>query len=103
MTGFKEGNLTQRRQMLSSVVSEAKSQVRDYMKAGGGGRENAMLSLVRTAEQRGNKEIRNEAKRLLKERRGIDASPQDMNYQEVTLYISYIDYLKDIYEEAASL
>ena len=100
---FQEGNLTQRRQMLKTVVSDAKSQVRKYMKAGGGGRENAMLALVRTAEGRANKEIRNEAKRLLKERRGIDASPQDMNYQELTLYISYIDYLKDIYEEASSI
>ena len=62
-----------------------------------------MLALVRTAEGRANKEIRNEAKRLLKERRGIDASPQDMNYQELTLYISFIDYLKDIYEEASSI
>jgi hypothetical protein len=37
----------------------------------------------------------------MKERQGVDVEPKDMNYQELTLYVEYIDYLSDIYKAAA--
>ena len=52
-----------------------------------------------TAEKKVSKEVRREAKRLLKERRGIEVTdPLDMSYQELALYIEYIDYLDGIYD-----
>jgi hypothetical protein len=56
-----------------------------------------------SAERRGTKEIRKEAKRIMRDKRGVKADVRDMSYQEIALYIEYIDYLKDIYEEAGKL
>ncbi len=96
---FKEGSLTQKRESLRRMVSDTKGEYRKYMKAGGTGIENAKLALAMTAEKRYTKEVRREAKRLLKERRGIEVSdPLDMSYQELALYIEYIDYLDGIYD-----
>jgi hypothetical protein len=96
---FKEGNLTQKRESLRRMVSDTKGEYRKYMKAGGTGIENAKLALAMTAEKKVSKEVRREAKRLLKERRGIEVTdPLDMSYQELALYIEYIDYLDGIYD-----
>ena len=89
--------------MLKKVLSDTKIAVRNHIKSGHSGREAAMQAIVISAERRGTKEIRRAAKKLLKEREGVTANPQDMNYQELAKYIQYIDYLKDIYEAAADI
>ena len=71
------------------------------MKTGDLGSKNAVAAIAVSAERRGSKEIRKEAKRIMKERQGVDVEPKDMNYQELTLYVEYIDYLSDIYKAAA--
>ena len=101
---FKEGSLTQKRESLRRMVSDTKGEYRKYMKAGGTGIENAKLALAMTAEKKVSKEVRREAKRLLKERRGIEVTdPLDMSYQELALYIEYIDYLDGIYDEMSRM
>jgi hypothetical protein len=100
---YKEGSITERRTALKRLVSDVKKDYRSYMKSGGGGGENAKLALAVSAERRGTKEIRKEAKRIMRDKRGVKADVRDMSYQEIALYIEYIDYLKDIYEEAGKL
>ena len=100
---YKEGTLTQRRAALKRLVSDVKKDYRAYMKSGGAGGENAKLALAVSAERRGTKEIRKEAKRIMRDERGVEADVRDMSYQEIALYIEYVDYLKDIYEEAGKL
>tara|TARA_R110002096_G_scaffold197564_6_gene380992 strand:+ start:1540 stop:5016 length:3477 start_codon:yes stop_codon:yes gene_type:complete len=102
-SAYKDGDLTQKRTMLKKVLSDTKKAVRNHIKSGHSGREAAMQAIVVSAERRGTKEIRRAAKKLLKEREGVTANPQDMNYQELAKYIQYIDYLKDIYEAAADI
>lgn len=102
-TDYKEGDLAKRRTMLKKVVSDLKADYRKYMKSGGAGREEAISAIAVSAERKSTKEVRKEARRIIKEKRGIDASPRDMNFQELTLYIDYIDYLDTIYKAAAEI
>ena len=98
---YTKASLTKRRTMLKRVLSNIKKDYREYMKTGDLGSKNAVAAIAVAAERRGSKEIRKEAKRIMKERQGVDVEPRDMNYQELTLYVEYIDYLSDIYKAAA--
>ena len=100
---YNEAGLTQRRAMLKKTLSDLKKDYREYMKSGGAGRQEAIDAIAVSAERRSSKEVRKEARRIMKERRGIDARPRDMSYQELALYVEYIDYLDEIYKTAAGL
>ena len=100
---YKEGDLAKKRTALKKILKDSRASVRKHMSSGHSGREAAMDALVVSAERKATKDIRRAAKKLFKEREGVDASPRDMNYQELSRYIEYIDYLKDIYEAAGDV
>ena len=99
---FKDGDLTKRRAMLKKVMRDAKKQIRDRMDKGYTTGENVKLRMVAKANSIGNKELRREAAKAMKERFGIDGSLEDYTLAELDLFMEYTNYLKDAYDEAAT-
>ena len=101
---FKEANLTGRRRMLKQVMKDAKKEITGLMEEGYGGAETMRLRLASKANRAGgNKEIRREAARIMKEQHGVTGSLEDYNFAEIDLFIEYAEYLKEIYDESAKL
>jgi hypothetical protein len=100
---FKNGDLTDRRQMLKNLMSDVKRELRSEMQEGYQGGENYRLRLVAKAKNKGNKEVRNKAMRMMKDQYGITGSLDDMNYQELDIFMDYMEYLKEIYEELETI
>jgi hypothetical protein len=99
---FKDGDLTKRRAMLKKVMRDAKKQIRERMDKGYTTGENVKLRMVAKANSIGNKELRREAAKAMKERFGIDGSLEDYTLAELDLFMEYANYLKDAYDEAAT-
>ena len=100
---FKEASLTGRRKMLKTVLADSKKYIREEMASGYLGEEPERLRLASKASLKGNKEIRSEALKLMKEQYGIQGSIEDFNYVELDIFMEYIEYLEEIYEEAADI
>jgi hypothetical protein len=100
---FKEASLEGRRKMLKTMMGEMKKFVRKRMEKGYTGGENARLRLAAKAESRGNKEIRKEALRMMKEQYGVTGTVKDFDFQELDIFIEYVDYLNEMYEEVGKL
>ena len=100
---FKEADLTGKRQMLKKMVSDLKSYTRERMGKGYTGSDNARLRLVAKAEGSGNKEIRREAMKMMQEQYGVTGSMKDFGFQELDIFIEYVDYLKEMYEEIGKI
>lgn len=100
---FKKAGLTGRRKMLKTVLSDTKKYIRDEMESGYLGGEPERLRLAAKASRKGTKEIRREALKLMKEQYGIEATLEDLDYTELDIFMEYVDYLEDIYEEAADI
>jgi hypothetical protein len=98
---FRDGDLTKRRAMLKKVMSDAKKQIRERMDKGYTTGENVKLRMVAKANSVGNKEIRRETAKAMKEKFGIDGSLDDYTFAELDLFMEYAEYLKQAYEEAA--
>jgi hypothetical protein len=77
--------------------------MRDEMSSGYTGGENERLRMASKAARAGSKEIRREAMRLMKEQYNISGRIEDLNYQELDIFMEYIEYLEEIYEESAKL
>jgi len=73
------------------------------MESGYLGGEPERLRLAAKASRKGTKEIRREALKLMKEQYGIEATLEDLDYTELDIFMEYVDYLEDIYEEAADI
>jgi hypothetical protein len=99
---FREGDLTKRRAMLKKVMSDAKKQIRSRMDKGYTTGENVKLRMIAKANSVGNKELRRETAKLMKENFGIDGSLEDYTLAELDLFMEYANYLKDAYDEAAT-
>jgi len=99
---FQDGDLTKRRAMLKKVMRDAKKQIRERMDKGYTTGENVKLRMVAKANSIGNKELRREAAKAMKERFGIDGSLEDYTLAELDLFMEYANYLKDAYDEAAT-
>ena len=99
---FKDGDLTKRRAMLKKVMRDAKKQIRERMDKGYTTGENVKLRMVAKANSIGNKELRRETAKAMKERFGIDGSLEDYTLAELDLFMEYANYLKDAYDEAAT-
>ena len=100
---FKQAGLAGRRKMLKTVISDSKKYIRDEMESGYLGGEPERLRLAAKASRKGTKEIRREALKLMKEQYGIEATLEDLDYTELDIFMEYVDYLEDIYEEAADI
>ena len=102
-SSFKNASLTGKRSMLKRVLSQTKSDIRKDMGKGWYGQENERLRIAAKAKTKGTKEIRNEAKRIMKERYNVSGKIEDFSYTELDIFMEYVDYLEDIYEEAANI
>ena len=100
---FMDASLTGKRKMLKTVVADVKKYMRDEMSSGYTGGENERLRMASKAARAGSKEIRREAMRLMKEQYNISGRIEDLNYQELDIFMEYIEYLEEIYEESAKL
>jgi hypothetical protein len=100
---FKQGDLTDRRQMLKQLMSDMKRQIRSEMEEGYQGGENYKLRLIAKAKSSGNKEVRNKAMRMMKDQYGVTGSLDDMDFQELDIFMEYVDYIKEITEEVDRL
>lgn len=100
---FKEASLTGKRRMLKRTISQLKSEVRSRMGEGYTGGENARLRLLAKADSKGNIEMRREAMALMKDTYNISGSLDDLNIQELDLFIEYVDYLEDMYDEVSKI
>ena len=101
---FKEADLTGRRRMLKKVMTDAKKEITGLMEEGYGGADTMRLRLASKANRAGgNKEIRRQAAKIMKEQHGVTGSLEDYNFAEIDLFIEYAEYLKEIYDESAKL
>ena len=100
---FKKASLTGKRKMLKTIMSDAKAQIREQMGEGYTGGENERLRLANKASSKGNKEIRKEAMRLMKEQYGIDGNLKDFNFNELDMFMEYVDYLEEVYSDVAKM
>ena len=100
---FKEASLTGKRRMLKRTISQLKSEVRSRMGEGYTGGDNARLRLLAKANSKGNKEMRREAMALMKDTYNVSGSMDDLNIQELDLFIEYVDYLEDMYDEVSKI
>ena len=103
MDSFKEASLTGKRRMLKRTISQLKSEVRSRMGEGYTGGDNARLRLLAKANSKGNKEMRREAMALMKDTYNVSGSMDDLNIQELDLFIEYVDYLEDMYDEVSKI
>jgi hypothetical protein len=100
---FEKASLTGKRKMLRTVLSDTKSYIRKEMEKGYLGEEPAKLAMARKASKKGTKEIRKEALKLMKEQYGIEGTLEDFDYNELDIFMEYIEYLEEIYEEVADI
>jgi hypothetical protein len=100
---FEKANLTGKREMLKTLMSDMKRHVRKEMQEGYAGGTNARLRMAAKLDTKGTKEIRREAQKLLKATYGITGSPRDYNFNELEIYAEFIDYLEDMYEEVGKI
>ena len=99
---FKDASLTGKRKMLKNVVSDVKAYTRKELEKGYAGPQNELLRIQNKASSVGNKEIRAEAMKLMKERYGVTGNLEDFTYRELDMFMEYVEYLEDIYDEASS-
>jgi len=100
---FEKASLTGRREMLRTVLSDTKSYIRKEMEKGYLGEEPERLAIARKANTKGTKEIRKEALKLMKEQYGIEGTLEDFDYNELDIFMEYVEYLEDVYEEVADI
>ena len=100
---YKKASLEGRRNMLRKMLSETKSYTKERMQKGYTGGENSRLALAAKAERSGNKELRREALKMMKDRYGVTGTIKDFDYQELDIFIEYVDYLQDIYDEVGKI
>lgn len=100
---FINASLTGKRKMLKTVLQDVKKYMRDEMASGYTGGENERLRMAARASRAATKEIRTEAMKLMKKRYGITGKLEDLNYQELDIFMDYVEYLEDIYEEASKV
>ena len=99
---FQKGDLTARRAMLKNVMRSAKKQIRERMDKGYTTGENVKLRMIAKANRIGDKEIRREAAKAMKEKFGIDGSLDDYTFAELDLFMEYADFLNEAYKEAST-
>lgn len=100
---FKKADLKKQRRMLKEVLGNVRSQIGDAMLRGFGGDENAQLRLVLKAKRIHNKEVRSEAKRIMKQKYGVDVDIEDMSYRELDTFMQIADSVNDVYDEVGKL
>ena len=96
---FKKADLTGQRRMLKEVVGRMRTEVGNAMLGGMGGEENTRVRMAMKASRMHSKEVRSEAKKLMKKKYGIEADFNDMTFRELDIFINIADYVNDVYDE----
>ena len=100
---FKDASLTGKRDMLKNVVREVKAYTKEQMDKGYTGPKNEMLRIKNKASSVGNKELRAEAIKIMRERYGVTGNIEDFTYRELDMFMEYVKYLQDVYDEASKM
>ena len=100
---FKDASLTGKRQMLKRVLSDVKAYTKKEMDAGYAGPKTELLRMASKAATAGNKEIRAEAMKIMKEKYGVTGQLDEFTYRELDMFMEYVDYLSDVYDEASQM
>ena len=90
---FIEGDLVTRRDMLKGTLSKVQKDIKDYLSGEPG--QQGMLAMRRKASGHGNKELRTQALKFLKEKYKYEGGVSEMNFDTLKLFTDYIDYMKD--------
>ena len=67
------------------------------------GPKNELLRIQNKAASVGNKEIRAEAMKIMKDRYGVTGNLEDFTYRELDMFMEYVEYLEEIYDEASQM
>ena len=94
---FKKANLQQRRTMVSDRLTKVRADVKSYLEASSDS-DTIIQSLRRKASATGNRNSKAEAKRFMKNK-GATTNIRDMNYNELYMYLNYLDYHDQVYKE----
>jgi hypothetical protein len=95
---FKDASVAERRVMLNSWKRIVTKELRDYL-AESPEAPQSLLAAQRKATIIGNKDLRHEAMRDMREQFGYKGSgPREMNWQELQLFTELVDYYKEINE-----
>ena len=65
--------------------------------------KNELLRIQNKAASVGNKELRAEAMKLMKKRYGVTGNLEDFTYRELDMFMEYVEYLEEIYDEASQM
>ena len=90
---FKKGNVAKRRQLLTDTKNALRSNLRKYMFVSGD-ETTSLMALRRKTVNKGDKNVRYQAKQMMREEYKIDGDIRDYSEQELRLYGDLIDYLK---------
>lgn len=90
---FKKGNVARRRQMLTDTKNALRSDLRKYLLVSGD-ETTSLMAARKKLINKGDKNVRYQAKQIMREKYDIDADIRDYSERELRLYESLIDYLK---------
>ena len=90
---FKKGNVARRRQMLTDTKNALRSDLRKYLFVSGD-ETTSLMAARKKLINKGDKNVRYQAKQMMREDYDIDADIRDYSEKELRLYESLIDYLK---------
>jgi hypothetical protein len=99
---FKDSNINAKRKALRDLVSTTKSELRKVMTSGALGQDNMKLRLASKIMGKP-REIRMDAQKLINKTHGVTGTPKELEYKELHLLLSAIEYLTDIYEEVGKI
>jgi len=84
--------------MLKAVLTDVRNGVRRDAAEGYNGSETMRLRLATIASNRGSKEVRTEAMKFLKEQYGVEGKLDDLSYDELRVFMDFVDLLQDNYQ-----
>lgn len=90
---FKKGNVARRRQLLTDTKNALRSGLRKYLLVSGD-ETTSLMAARKKLINKGDKNVRYQAKQMMREEYKIDADIRDYSERELRLYESLIDYLK---------
>ena len=90
---FKKGNVARRRQLLTDTKNALRSDLRKYLLVSGD-ETTSLMAARKKLINKGDKNVRYQAKKIMREDYDIDADIRDYSEKELRLYENLIDYLK---------
>ena len=92
---FKKANLQQKRSMITDALRVIKADVKSFVEASGD-KDTVLARMRRKASATGSKNAKKEARNFMKDK-GATTNIRDMNYNELYMYLNYLDYHTEVY------